>query len=172
MENVSPFYWPGMLSDLAPYIIDTLNEPRRMYDYYVQLASSHVKVPILHWGAFLNAVGVSLEYSLKYEDAVELYQESIKVLQGTPRLEVFARPVINEVAIKTVLHGSKTILESKKSLENLIPTLSSVGQQGFWQTLLTSLQEFMSRGTLQKYIRELEETTRAYCPPHTGTAAT
>ncbi|ACI17160.1 diguanylate cyclase [Coprothermobacter proteolyticus DSM 5265] len=160
IENVSSFYWPGMLSDLAPYIIDTINEPRKMYDYYVRLASSHVRVPILHWGAFLNAVGVSLEYSLKYEDAVELYQESIKVLQGTPRLEIFARPVINEVAIKTILSGTKTILESKESLENLIPTLSSVGQQGFWQTLLTSLQEFMSRGTLQKYIRELEETTR------------
>ena len=42
---------------------------------------SHVKAPILHWGAFLNAVGVSLEYSLKYENAVELYQEFIKVLQ-------------------------------------------------------------------------------------------
>ncbi|NLG95519.1 MAG: tetratricopeptide repeat protein, partial [Acetomicrobium flavidum] len=55
IENVSSFYWPGMLSDLAPYIIDTINEPRKMYDYYVRLASSHVRVPILHWGAFLNA---------------------------------------------------------------------------------------------------------------------
>jgi len=29
IENISPFYWPGMLSDLAPYIIDTINEPRK-----------------------------------------------------------------------------------------------------------------------------------------------
>jgi len=45
-------------------------------------------------------------------------------------------------------------------LESLIPSLSSVGQQGFWQTLLNSLQEFMSRGALQNYVRELEESTR------------
>jgi len=86
-----------------------------MYDYYVRLASSHVRVPILHWGAFLNAVGVSLEYSLKYEDAVELYQESIKVLQGTPRLEVFARPIINEVAIKLCCMGQRPFWKARNA---------------------------------------------------------
>jgi len=160
IENVSPFYWPGMLSDLAPYIMYVKNVPRKVYDYYVRLSSSHVRVPVMHWGAFLNAVGVSLDYSMKYEDAIEFYQESMKVLQGTSRFEVLARPVINESAIKTVIHGSKTILESKERLESLIPSLSSFGQQGFWQTLLNSLQEFMSRGALQKYVRELEESTR------------
>jgi len=160
IENVSLFYWPGMLSDLAPYIVNVKNEPRKVYDYYLRLSSSHVRVPVMHWGAFLNAVGVSLDYSMKYEDAIEFYQESIKVLQGTSRFEVFARPVINEVAIKTIMNGSKTILESKERLESLIPSLSSVGQRSFWQTLLTSLQEFMSRGALQKYVRELEESTR------------
>jgi len=160
IENVSPFYWPGMLSDLAPYIMYVKNVPRKVYDYYVRLSFSHVRVPVVHWGAFLNAVGVSLDYSMKYEDAIEFYQESMKVLQGTSRFEVLARPVINESAIKTVIHGSKTILESKERLESLIPSLSSVGQQGFWQTLLNSLQEFMSRGALQKYVRELEESTR------------
>jgi len=160
IENVSPFYWPGMLSDLAPYIMYVKNVPRKVYDYYVRLSSSHVRVPVMHWGAFLNAVGVSLDYSMKYEDAIEFYQESMKVLQGTSRFEVLARPVINESAIKTVIHGSKTILESKERLESLIPSLSSVGQQGFWQTLLNSLQEFMSRGALQNYVRELEESTR------------
>lgn len=160
IENVSLFYWPGMLSDLAPYIVNVKNEPRKVYDYYLRLSSSHVRVPVMHWGAFLNAVGVSLDYSMKYEDAIEFYQESIKVLQGTSRFEVFARPVINEVAIKTIMNGSKTILESKERLESLIPSLSSVGQQGFWQTLLNSLQEFMSRGALQNYVRELEESTR------------
>lgn len=72
----------------------------------------------------------------------------------------FLEPVINEAAVKTIMHGSKTILESKERLESLIPSLSSVGQRSFWQTLLDSLQEFMSRGALQKYVRELEECTR------------
>jgi len=98
IENVSLFYWPGMLSDLAPYIVNVKNEPRKVYDYYLRLSSSHVRVPVMHWGAFLNAVGVSLDYSMKCEDAIEFYQESIKVLQGTSRFEVFARPVINEAA--------------------------------------------------------------------------
>jgi len=160
IENVSLFYWPGMLSDLAPYIVNVKNEPRKVYDYYLRLSSSHVRVPVMHWGAFLNAVGVSLDYSMKCEDAIEFYQESIKVLQGTSRFEVFARPVINEAAVKTIMNGSKTILESKERLESLIPSLSSVGQRSFWQTLLDSLQEFMSRGALQKYVRELEECTR------------
>ena len=160
IEKVNKFYWPGMLSDLAPYIINIKNEPRKIFDYYVRLYPSDFESPRLHWGAFLNVVGVSLSYSLKYEDATEFYQESIKVLQGTSRFEVFARPVINEAAVKTIMHGSKTILESKERLESLIPSLSSVGQRSFWQTLLDSLQEFMSRGALQKYVRELEECTR------------
>jgi len=58
IENVSLFYWPGMLSDLAPYIVNVKNEPRKVYDYYLRLSSSHVRVPVMHWGAFLNAVGV------------------------------------------------------------------------------------------------------------------
>ncbi|WP_018963873.1 GGDEF domain-containing protein [Coprothermobacter platensis] len=166
-ENIDPFYWPGMLSDLAVYIINIKQEPQLLYDFYIDLVNSHVKAPKMHWGAFLNTVGAALDATGKYEDAIKCYRESMKLLNGTSHIDVYSRPLINEIALKTVIYGAKTVLESKEQLENVVENLSSISQQGFWETLLVSLQEFMAREGIQRYVKGLEENTRRlYSAPY------
>lgn len=159
-ESIDPFYWPGMLSDLAVYLINIKQEPMLLYDYYVKLASNHIRAPQMHWGAFLNAVGVALDGARKYEDAIEFYDEALKTLSSTGSFEIYSRPLINKVALKAITQGAKTILESKELLENTVQSLSTISQQGFWETLLNNLEEFMTRDAIQKYVKELEESTR------------
>ncbi|NPV88123.1 diguanylate cyclase [Coprothermobacteraceae bacterium] len=166
LQQVDPMFIPGLLSDMAPYVLTLKEDTELILSKYKELMSSDSSVPRTHWGAFLNAVAIAQERHLKYEVALDLYKKSRDLLSDAPSSELLYRPLINQTSLSTVIEGAKTILESMKLLEGLVPQVSARARQVIWDSLFTSTREFLKRESLNKYKSNLQKTVAQSSNPH------